>query len=121
MMTDIDKEVDSFLQSVEALTEADLLPVPSPVIADPTEEVDNNKECIDAINNASLTAGGKKTGGNRHRWRHQNVVGEYYDQTTKEKKYCNVFLDDKNTQDLLFSELLIVVGLLRMSYIYGTW
>ena len=77
------------------------------MIADPTEEDDSSKESNDTTDNASLMASRKKTGGNRHCWRHQNVVGKYYDQTTKKKRYCKVFLDDKNNQDLLFSELLI--------------
>jgi hypothetical protein len=111
MANNMNKEVDDFLHSVEALTEADLLPVPPPVNAtssedDEIQEESSEKEDV-ADKSTSTVATKGKTKGNRHRWKHQNLVGEYYDKTTKSTRYCNTFLDDRNTQDLLFSELLM--------------
>lgn len=97
MISEMDKEVDGFLQSVNALTETDL--IPPPVIA-ATSEDDGQQSSVEPV---------AKKGMARHRWKHQHLIGEYYDKTLKEKKYCNPFLDDKNTQAAYQSQRVLIV------------
>ena len=108
MLPEYDKEVDDFLQNVNNLTEDDIM---ARVDSETSEEDVDGKVVLDEITEVVGTvvdaATAVKKPSNRYRWKVQEVVGEYLDTKEKKKKYCNIFLDDKNTHDLIFSELLI--------------
>jgi ribosomal 50S subunit-recycling heat shock protein len=104
MSSEYNKEVDNFLSEVDKLTEEDISARDAAAHASSIASESDGVDVGAADETVKVAA---KDADKRHRWKIQNVVGEYHDKEAKTKKYCNPFLDDRNIPDLIFSELLI--------------
>jgi hypothetical protein len=108
---DYHKEIDEFLERVNKLTEDDF---PASAISnthdddvDATAANNATDETIEVVQIVDANGAVVKEASHRFRWKFQNVVVYYYDYEKRVRKYRNPFLDDGNTHDLIFSELLI--------------